>query len=292
MPYTGPSHPPTSGMWWWPWGLENHGRTIAIKSAMRNSHRINPDNFWQSSQWSQDLVTYFHQVWPMISNDTQTLFWNKVTCSAPCYLQVPSTALRLPAKSPMLPTHLATMCIQTLWGSLPPQETLLPLRHLRWWSRQKCQWWWKAKGLTIDENSESLKSPETCWSKMIKSNSCPITLSDSVATKAYCKQIMRNQHAHWSFAGFNRQVYDFMIILARFQFAVFALEPFPLSLSLSLSTHFICPFPSLSGECFLHLVCVLYHMQQFNPRCFVATCTFPRVIEACLAHSFNSTLYI
>ena len=66
---------------------------------------------------------------------------------------------------------------------------------------------------------------------MIKSNSCPITLSDSVATKAYCKQIMRNQHAHWSFAGFNRQVYDFMIILARFQFAVFALEPFPLSLS-------------------------------------------------------------
>ena len=290
MPYAGPSHPPTSGMWWWPWGLENHGRTIAIKSAMRNSHRINPDNFWQSSQWSQDLVTYFHQVWPMISNDTQTLFWNKVTCSAPCYLQVPSTALRLPAKSPMLPTHLATMCIQTLWGSLPPQETLLPLRHLRWWSRQKCQWWWKAKGLTIDENSESLKSPETCWSKMIKSNSCPITLSDSVATKAYCKQIMRNQHAHWSFAGFNRQVYDFMIILARFQFAVFALEPFPLSLSLS--THFICPFPSLSGECFLHLVCVLYHMQQFNPRCFVATCTFPRVIEACLAHSFNSTLYI
>lgn len=62
MPYAGPSHPPTSGMWWWPWGLENHGRTIAIKSG-----------FWQSSQWSQGLVTYFHQVWPMISNDTQTL---------------------------------------------------------------------------------------------------------------------------------------------------------------------------------------------------------------------------
>ena len=240
MPYAGPSHPPTSGMWWWPWGLENHGRTIAIKSAMRNSHRINPDNFWQSSQWSEDLVTYFHQVWPMMSNDTQTLFWNKVTCSAPCYLQVPSTALRLPATSPMLPTHLATGNVAFVAA---PSLAIMSEMSL-----------WKAKGLTIDENSESLKSPETCWPKMIKSNS-PITLSESVATKAYCKQMMRNQHAHWSFAGFNRQVYDFMIILARFQFAVFALEPFPLSLSLpTLSAPFHHYQESVS--CILSVSCI------------------------------------
>ena len=170
------------------------------------------------------------------------------------------------------------------------RERLVPKsRHPRWWSCEKCQSLWKAKGLTIDENSESLKSPEKSWQKKRSKAITAQSHSPILLPTTYCRQLVCNEHIHWSCACFNRQVYDFMIFLARLPFAVFALEPFPLSLC----PHFISPFPSLSWECFQHLVILSvswYQMQHLNPRCFVATCTFPRVIEACLAHSLNSIL--
>ena len=189
----------------------------------------------QQGTHTESTLTIFdnhcHDHRPMISNNTQTLFWNKVTCSAPCYLQVPSTALRLPTKSPMLPTHLATGNVWYRRGTFAGDDVR---------NSSHCG---KAKGRTIDENSESLKSPEKCWPEMIKSNHRPITLSDSVVSS-----LLRANYGWWTHPlVFHRLqsaslwLCDFMILSDPYTFSIrsFALEPFPLSLSPALWV--ICP---------------------------------------------------